>query len=288
MGILHIEPPRNFWHAGDLSPRYASDDPRQETYIPSELDIDLRLCSFVRPSAVLWCAIYPALAVLRGTACRVLVPENLGTAIYLKSAGLYSVLKEVGVEIDDRGLLDRYDPKIVMPVSSFASESDVDTLVNQTLLRLSDTGLGSGSIRPLVSDVFSELAMNAVQHSESPIDAYGLIQFYESERGSRFICAVADGGIGIRRSLERNPALKPRVPYDWTAIEIASRERISGTGEPMRGIGLSWVSEEMRGAGRQLIIHSGLGALTINEDIESEARRVTLFPGTLAFASIPT
>ena len=43
-----IEPPSNFWHAGDLSPRFASRDPRQETYTASELDIDLRMCSFGR------------------------------------------------------------------------------------------------------------------------------------------------------------------------------------------------------------------------------------------------
>ena len=38
---MRIQPPSNFWHAGDLSPRAASDDPRQETYTRSELDIDL-------------------------------------------------------------------------------------------------------------------------------------------------------------------------------------------------------------------------------------------------------
>ena len=62
--------------------------------------------------------------------------------------------------------------------------------------------------------------MNAVQHSESPIGALGLIQFYEFQQGRRFVCVVADGGIGIRRSLERNPELKNRVPYDWVAIEF--------------------------------------------------------------------
>jgi len=108
------------------------------------------------------------------------------------------------------------------------------------------------------------------------------------EQGRRFLCAVADGGIGIRCSLERNPELRPRISYDWVAIELALRERISGKGEPTRGIGLYWVSEEMRRSGRQLIVHSGIGALTINEEVESEAKRTTLFPGTLAFASIPS
>ena len=216
------------------------------------------------------------------------MPENLGTAVYLKSAGLYSILKDGGVELDDRGVFDHPDRKVVLPVTRFKDGSEVETLVNDTLDRLDCASLGSPNIRPFVADVFAELAMNAVQHSESQIDAYGLIQFYEYDQGSRFVCTVADGGIGIRRSLERNPKLRSRVAYDWTAIELACRERISGGGDPTRGIGLSWISEEMRRAGRQLIVHSGLGALTINESVESEAKRVSLFPGTLAFASILT
>lgn len=286
--MIRIEPPNNFWHAGDLSPRTASDDPRQGTYAVTELDIDLRHCSFVRPSAVLWCVVYPLLAAMRGTSCRMLVPEDTCTAVYLQSVGLFSVLQEGGVEVDNGGVSARSDPKVVLPVTRFSDQVEVDALIDDTFERLNDAGLGAANVRPIVPEIFGELATNAVQHSESPIDAYGLIQFYEWANGSRFICTVADGGIGIRCSLERNAKLRARVPYDWTAIELASRERISGDGDPTRGIGLYWISEEIRRASRQLIIHSGIGALTINEQIESEAKRVTLFPGTLAFASITT
>ena len=285
---MRIEPPNNFWHAGDLSPQSASNDPREETYAISELDVDLRHCSFVRPPAVLWCTVYLLLAKQKGISCRLLVPENLGVAVYLKSVGLFSALQESGVEVDDRGVWDGADPKVVLPVSRFSDQAQVDSLIDGTLDRLDSEGLGSSNIRPIVTEVFGELASNAVQHSESPIEAYGFIQFYEWEKGSRFFCTVADGGIGIRRSLERNPALRERVLYDWTAIELASRERISGVNDPTRGIGLHWISEEMGRAGRQLLIHSGIGALNINGEVDSEANRVTLFPGTLAFASITT
>jgi len=79
------------------------------------------------------------------------------------------------------------------------------------------------------------------------------------------------------------------VPYDWVAIELAARERVSGSGDPTRGIGLHGVSEDMRKPGRSLIIHSGIGMMmVISPDVESSATRSTLFPGTLAFAAIPT
>jgi hypothetical protein len=44
----------------------------------------------------------------------------------------------------------------------------------------------------------------------------------------------------------------------------------------------------MRKTGRQLIIHSGLGMLETSEEVESESRRTTLFPGTLVYVSIPS
>ena len=165
---------------------------------------------------------------------------------------------------------------------------DVDTLANDTLLQLSNSGIGSPSVRPLVSDVFSEIAMNAVQHAESNIDAYGLIQYYESDRGNGFFCAVSDGGIGVRSSLERNPMLRRQVAYDWTALELASKERITGLPDQTRGLGLWWLSEEMHKPGGQLILHSGLGVLNIREGVAERAERTNLFPGTLAFASVPT
>jgi anti-sigma regulatory factor (Ser/Thr protein kinase) len=173
-------------------------------------------------------------------------------------------------------------------LTGFRQEREVDDLANQALDALSDAGLGSANLYPLVSEVFAELALNAVEHAESEIGAFGLIQFYEFQYGRRFVCAVADGGIGIRRSLERNPDLRDQVVYDWAAIELALRERVTGTGLKTRGIGLYGVAEDMRKAGRQLIIHSGIGMVEINEEMESQAKRTTLFPGTLAYASIPT
>jgi anti-sigma regulatory factor (Ser/Thr protein kinase) len=167
-------------------------------------------------------------------------------------------------------------------------EAEVEELANRALEALGEAGLGAVNLHPLVSEVFAELALNAVQHAESRIGACGLIQFYEFQQGRRFLCVVADGGIGIRQSLERNPELADQVPYDWVAIELALRERVSGTGSKTRGIGLYGVAEDMRKAGRQLIIHSGIGMVETNEELESEAKRTTLFPGTLAYASIPT
>lgn len=282
-----IKVPDRFFHVGDLTTKDASVDPRRPGSMRGELVVDLRSCQFVRPAAVLWCVVYPLLAARQGVRVQLLVPENLGVALYLQSVGLFDMLKEAGVDVDDRGVGTRPDQKVVLPLSRFSLESEVEELTNLALESLSSSRTGSANLDAFVAEAFAELAMNAVQHSESPIDGFGFIQFYETEHGKDFVCAVADGGIGIRAALTRNPALASQVNYDWDAIELALRERVSGTGSPTRGIGLYGISEDMRRAERQLIIHSGIGRFEARENVARKADRSTLFPGTLAYVSIP-
>ncbi|MBI4716745.1 MAG: hypothetical protein HY763_02995 [Planctomycetes bacterium] len=285
--VLTFEPPENFRHAGELPARFDSFDPRAASFESAQVDIDLRRCSFVRPPAALWCVVYFALATNRGSRCRLLVPENLGVCIYLKSLGFFDALKGYGVEVDDRDVHARDDPKTVLAVTRFATTAEATAVTNRAFERMQSAGLGAANLTSVVTELFGELAMNAVQHSNSEVGAFGCVQFYDFAQGPRFSCAVADGGIGVRASLTRNAALRSRVSYDWDALELAVRERVSGTGDPHRGIGLYGISEDVRQPGRSLLLHSGQGSLEITEELEVAARRTRLFPGTLGFLSIP-
>jgi anti-sigma regulatory factor (Ser/Thr protein kinase) len=280
-----IQAPEHFEHVGQLPGGLVGHDPRQGMLADAAV-IDLRYCDFCRPPAALWCLIYPLLVVGSGQSCDVIVPENIGVARYLKTIGLFDLLKNAGVTVDDRGVVPTQREQIAVPLQRFDDEYSVDRMANEALENLSQHDLGAANMRPIVIETFAELAANAVEHSESPIGSFGMIQYYETERGNSFICVVADGGIGIRSSLEKNPDLRARIFYDWTAIELALQERTSGTGLPTRGIGLYGIAEDMRKPGRQLLIHSGQGIVRQTEELETDARRGTLFPGTLAFASI--
>jgi hypothetical protein len=281
--------PISFVHAGDLDPRSASEDPRRLDFREREVDIDLQACEFIQPAAALWCGVYGLLAAKRNSSCRLLVPENLGVAIYLKSMELFRILQDSGVEVDDRGVGSGAATRLIIPIAQFTTETEVDTIASQASERLSAAGVGAANLYSVVAEVFAELAMNAVQHSQSEIGCLGLIQFYQSESGERFVCAVG-GGIGIKASLETNRDLRRRATYDWTAIEMALEEGISGTGSNRRGIGLFGVAEDMAKPGRQLIIHSGIGLLRrTGGGARSGATRTPVrFPGTLVSASIPT
>lgn len=278
----------NFRHAGDLSARFDNNDPRLPSFDATQVDVDLRECNFVRPPAALWCIVYLALASKRGARCRLLVPTNMGVCIYLKSLGLFAVLRNYGVEVDDRGIGVRDDQKAILPATHFETTADASAITNKAFANLQSADLGAANLTRVVSELFSELAMNAAQHSESEVGAFGCIQFFEFGEGPRFTCTVADGGIGVLKSLCRNEKHRTRVSYDWDALELAVRERVSGIEDPHRGIGLYGVRDDVRQPGRSLLLHSGLGSLEINENLESHARRTRLFPGTLAYLSIPT
>jgi hypothetical protein len=282
---LTIRAPQQFQHAGrQLS---ADRDPRAASFAFDELDIDLRRCEFIRPAAVLWCVVYLALARRRGVSCRLLVPERMGVCMHLKATGVFEELKQRGVDVDDRDVATAKGHKSVLPLTPFATLHDAARITNEAYDRLVAANVASANVTPVVAELFSELANNAVEHSESPVGAFGWIQFVDLEQGSRFVCVVADGGIGVKQGLWKNPVHRKRVSYDWDALELSTRERVSGTGEPHKGIGLYAVAEDARQRRGSLLLHSGLGSLEISEERESKARRTRLFPGTLAYLAIP-
>ncbi len=280
-----ITPPPQFTHAGQLSESQLSRDPRDSRI--DDFAIDLRACEFVRPPAVLWCAIYCLLAARHGTSCQVLAPENIGVAGYLKATRLFDLLREHGVSVDDHDIEPAQQGRMALAIQRLDTQSDVERVADEALESLSDQNLGAANRRTLVAETFTELAGNAVEHGESPVGSYGMIQHYDWQEGPRFLCVVADGGIGIRESLMRNAALRDRIGHDWDAIDLAMQERMTGTGHPHRGKGLFEVSQEMRSPDSELLIHSGLGIVS-PEDPQMRARAGALFPGTLAYATLRT
>ncbi len=281
MDLLRIVAPKKFRHAGSLPGWYSRHDPRKPDFEPKHVLVDLRKCEFIWPPAVAWCAVYSLLLVKRGITCELLVPEDIGVATYLKSTELFNLLQAAAVGIDDRGLGTASSDQTALRLTRFWTESGAEQAANSALERLDEMGHGAANMYPTVTENFAELAFNVAQHAESPIGGLGLIQYFDYSQAPQFTIVVADGGIGIRAGLSNNPELADRIHYDWTAIELAARERVSGTGDATRGIGLFGVAEDARTGNRRLIIHSGLGVLQISEDVRQESRRTNLFPGTL-------
>lgn len=287
MAALVIKPSSSFSHAGDIdSPGLV--DPR----IPdsaSDLFIDLEDCGFVRPAGLLWCAITSIMTIKAGRRVQVRPPSNMGVRNWWAATKISEVLKSFGVNVEEpelpRGVS---DPQIAIPISHFNDTDDVDNLLVEAFERIEEAGLGAPNVRTTAVDVFAELAYNAVQHSNTPIGALGMVQLYQFADGPRFVCIVAEGGIGIKASLAQNPSLAEQLTSDRGAIRLALNDHVSGTGEPTRGLGLPFVAKMARVPRGQMIIHSGIGMLDLIGTDTYRLEDTTIFPGTLAFAGIPT
>jgi anti-sigma regulatory factor (Ser/Thr protein kinase) len=202
--------------------------------------------------------------------------------------GVGDLLRAAEVEVVDDDSAGPADGSAVLSLRTFWTVGEVETLANRAVEVLQDRGWGAANLRPVITEAFTELAVNVVEHAHSVIGGLALIRLSRPPEKPRFECAVADGGIGVRSALTKNPRLRDRVSYDWDALDLATRERISGTGDPSRGIGLFGVAEEMRKPGRRLLLHSGNGLLQIDERAQLQARRKPFFPGTLACVAVPT
>ena len=283
---MEIVPRQNFRDARDVWARFTKYDPRLHSFPSPDVIVNLGECSSVQPSAILWCMVYLLSWERSGFDCLLLPPKDRAAVASLTDAGLFPILRERGIDVisDDAGISDSMDT--ILPITRFDGLGEADELTNRVESGLYNLGLGSSNIRHIVCELFSELACNAAEHSESPIGAYGFIRFSSSQRGRRFECAVADGGIGIRQSIERNPELA-HSGVEWSALELAVKELVSGTASSTRGIGLFSIFDEMHTPGRELIIHSGNGILIINKYSEIRIGRANSFPGTLVYLSIP-
>ena len=283
---MEIIPPRNFRDARDIPAKFTKYDPRLPSFPSPDIILNLTECASVQPPATLWCAIYLSLCKQSGLDCSLLPPNDLSAMASLTDAGLFRLLREgnVNVQSDDTAI--PASPDTILPLTRFDGLREAAELTNRVEAALYDSGLGSANIHPIVCELFSELVNNAAEHSESGIGAYAFIQFCSSGQGRKFMCGVADGGIGIRQSIERNPAVA-HFGYDWAAIDIAVKELVSGTSSRTRGIGLFSVFSEMRVPGRELVIHSGNGILTLTSDSQIRMVRANPFPGALVYFSVP-
>ena len=282
---LTVTPPLRFAHAGQLKARQSAHDPRGPDFGFDKVTVDLRECEFIAPAGMLWCLIFLLLVRHRAVDSELLVPENPGVREYLQSVGLFDLLQESGVAVADRDVSPSEQVPVIVPLTRFDSLLGAESL--GAAVESNMQGSVGANLVGIASDAFVELASNAVQHARSPVASYGVVQRYDHDaHGPRVLCAVADGGVGIRESLESNPQYRDRFRYDWSALEYATREGVSGTGDAYRGIGLFGVSEDtMSALGRQLMLHSGRGSLFLTN--ERRARRTRLFPGTSAVAIFP-
>ncbi len=283
---LTIRAPLRFNHVWNLKARQTTHDPRSADFQFDSVTLDLRRCLRIGVEAILWCVVFLVLARKRGANCALRLPDDHTTLDALTSSGAREILIAAGVQF--QGCCPANGPSILMPMSVMQSFRDVERAADRILDGLvSHSASIPSNLPPAVAETFVELANNGVEHSRSEIGTLGMVKLNIGKRKGNFEIVVADGGVGISWTLRGAAgADEKRVWNDWSSIEYAAGELVSGTGDPHRGIGLFGVAEDSRLPGASLRIHSGKGVLHINESSEIRATRRGLFPGTLAYVSV--
>ena len=169
----------------------------------------------------------------------------------------------------------------------FRDASDVERMLAEMEHSFRTALSGYASLLDNVGETFTELITNVIYHADSN-GGFALAQYCEYATGPAIELAVADAGIGIRRSLAKAPAFAD-IDSDCSAIRLAMDEGVTSAGDKYRGFGLGYVAANTQlEPGRTLTIRSGSGIITLsgNGAIREETSPIA-YPGTLIGVTIP-
>ena len=221
----------------------------------AEAILDLGAVGFVDPyAAVSLCVLVELLAAKTGARPRLLLPRSLPVRSYLSRVGVLQCLDGIA-EVDgaDTGASPIVGSEVLLGLTKIES-ADAINAATRRLLQILEVNLGyEKKTINAVANTISELCANILDHSGS--HGWVVAQRYRRPDGeARYLwIGVADGGIGIKKSLATR--------YDtaaWShrdAIVNALKKNFSRF--PDRGLGLTMVRRIVEDFWGSLHIRSG-------------------------------
>ena len=255
--------------------------------------LDLREVEFVEPAGL--CGLAALLEFLIPRSKEVgLALSGRDVAAYLERMDFFKRFEDrVQTNLDLSSLEDRNrtNPGTLQELVNFHTEEEIPEIISRISQILQNQQYLTRE-RAAICATLSEVCANAVEHSASPFGAYAAVQAYQHIvsgnrfRGEEVLIAIADGGVGIRRTLARNPKNSEFVATDNDAMRHALHMGVSTSGELGRGGGLTVVAQIAARAGGSLSLRSGSGRVTAY-DGRNNSRNVPEFSGTFVRVSLP-
>lgn len=259
--------------------------------------LDLRSVEFVEPAGLCGLATLLETLFVRCEGVELVLPGR-NVPAYLERMDFFRLFGDrLTTNVDVSALEERrrHNPGTLQELVNFHAEEEIPGIINRISEILENQGYRLRE-RVAVCSVLSEVCANAAEHAHSPFGAYAAVQAYHhivsgrhgsAERaGEEVIIAIADGGVGVRETLSKNPAHAEHTATDNDAIRHALKMGVSATGEIGRGGGLALVAQLSGRAGGSLSLRSGAGRVTAYED-RKNSRHVPTFPGTFVRVSLP-
>jgi len=257
--------------------------------------LDLRSVEFVEPAGI--CGLAALLEFLIPRSEEVsLALAGRDVPAYLERMNFFRLFGDrVRTNADVASLEERqrHNPGTLQELVKFQTEEEIPGVVRRISEILENQGYRLRE-RVAICSTLSEICANAAEHgaSEDGFGAFATVQAYNHivsgarRRGEEVLVAIADGGVGIRKTLSRNEKHAEHTTTDNDAIRHALKMGVSGSGELGRGGGLTLVAQISGRAGGSLSLRSGSGRVTAYHD-RKNSRTVPDFPGTFVRVSLP-
>ncbi len=247
---------------------------------PGRTLIDLRKASWVDPFGIATVAGLLEHGARRGDEIHVRGPELPDVASYLSRMHLGDAIETAGTGCPLPSIRERAVGDRLLPLGRFDGDDAAEELAERVfnIFRAED-GAGARALFRCVS----EAAANVCEHSGLS-HGWAVLQQYQYRGFTVVAFAVADTGMGLRRSLSR----RHDVDTDSAAVRLAVRPGVTSTRTHNRGLGLDGIIQQARARHGAVRLWSGRGTGVTGAQVgQITVRRTTSrFPGTIAHARL--
>jgi hypothetical protein len=253
---------------------------------PAEITIDMSQLTFMGPAALALTAatLHKVRHLSLPTEGSVIVaPEAPGIRRYLHRMDFLRLVLDDPHLADD--LSERHDTKGFRECRRFVSEEEchevAKALADSAHERVIVDELSSQSLYTCLT----ELAENVYYHAEAPLGGVAAAQALPKSREMEL--AIVDLGVGICKSLSKNPTYHADANDDLAAIKLALVPTVTATPQRNSGYGLAFTQFLLALNGGRLLVRSGHGHVQRGARVVDKIEEDHL-PGTVVGLRIRT
>lgn len=241
----------------------------------SLITINLSPITFSDPFGIMALTLFiRSLSKDRGLRTHLILPNDQNANSYLCNSGFLSYSSDYIQYVQNYVPINSPSDRLLgqstnfIPLTPILKEQDIGEINNKVerFLTLNSYHYSMEEIND-IQVMISELCQNVIYHSESNSDYRGLfsMQGYKPKKsGTRKFCifSIADAGVGIKNSLQKNPLYYDQVFSDCKAISLALKEGVSRIENDFRGNGLYDLNRLTKKHRANLYIHSHGGLVS--------------------------